>query len=409
MKMNETRIQEIETRIAELDGVIEQSQSIEEIRAVGEEKKTLREERDIIIEKRIQTLQDINAGKVEVRTIQKPEEALKVENRELEMKQALEQRGEDLKKGKSVSFAVEELKELRAITIASSDLVVEKKYSTTLNDSFGEVSGTIDVVNAVVLNGGESYRKGFVKGYGEADYTTETGNYFETDPEFDYVDINKVKITAYTEITDEALKLPNVQYQAYVAQNIQTAIRKKISKMILTGTGTNSFVGIFNAPTNVLPTASDLGVSAIDADTLDDIVFAYGGDEEVEGTATLFLSKADLAAFAAIRDNEGRKLFTINPRGNTGTISSAGSFNVPYIINSAAPALSASATANNTYCMAYGVPVNYEMPIFSNLTVEESRDYKFRTGQVAYRASIWAGGNVAAHKGFVRVKKVAAT
>jgi HK97 family phage major capsid protein len=269
------------------------------------------------------------------------------------------------------------------------------------------VSGTIDVVNAVVLNGGESYRKGFVKGYGEGAYTAEDGNYHETDPEFDYVDINKVKITAYTEITDEALKLPNVAYQSYVAQNIQTAIRKKISKMILTGNGTNSFVGIFNAPANVIPTASDLGIDAIGPDTLDDIVFAYGGDEEVEGVATLFLSKADLAAFSAIRDQEGRKLYTINPRGNTGTISSAGSFNVPYIINSAVPALSKQATTVNTYCMAYGVPVNYEMPIFSNLTVEESRDFKFRTGQVAYRASIWAGGNVAAHKGFVRVKKVA--
>jgi HK97 family phage major capsid protein len=121
------------------------------------------------------------------------------------------------------------------------------------------------------------------------------------------------------------------------------------------------------------------------------------------------LSKRDLAAFAAVRDAEGRKLYTITPRGNTGTISSAGSFNVPYIINSAAPALSDSATATGTYCMAYGIPANYEMPIFSNLTVEESRDYKFRTGQIAYRGVIWAGGNTAKHKGFIRVKKVAAT
>jgi HK97 family phage major capsid protein len=402
------RMQEIETRMAELESIVAESQSIEEVRTAKDEAKALVEERQLLVEK-AQVAQDLNAGKLEVRKIDKPEEGLKVENKEQQVKQLIEQRGADLKAGKSVTFAINELPELRAVTIASGDLVIEKKYSTSLNDSFGEVSGTIDVVNAVVLNGGESYRKGFVKGYGEGDYTAETGNYHETDPEFDYVDINKVKITAYTEITDEALKLPNVAYQSYVAQNIQTAIRKKISKMILTGNGTNSFVGIFNAPTNVIPTSTDLGISAIDADTLDDIVFAYGGDEEVEGVATLFLSKKDLAAFASIRDNEGRKLYTINPRGNTGTISSAGSFNVPYIINSAAPALSVAGTATDTYCMAYGVPVNYEMPIFSNLTVEESRDFKFRTGQVAYRASIWAGGNVASHKGFVRVKKVAAT
>ena len=406
--MIEKRMQEIDARIAELQEVVADSQDIEEVKASNDEAKVLIEERKLLIEKS-KVAQDIQDGKIEARKMDKIEEGSTMENKEKQVQDLMEQRGSELKAGKAVQFALGELTELRATTVASGDLVVEKKYSTTLNDSLGEVSSTIDAVNAVVLSGGESYRKGFVKGYGEGGVVGETADYTEADPEFDYVDINKVKITAYAEITDEALKLPNVNYQAYVAQNIQTAIRKKISRMILAGTGTNSFVGIFSAPTNVIPTASDLTISGIDGDTLDDIVFGYGGDEEVEGVATLFLSKRDLAAFAAVRDAEGRKLYTITPRGNTGTISSAGSFNVPYIINSAAPALSESGTANGTYCMAYGIPANYEMPIFSNLTVEESRDYKFRTGQIAYRGVIWAGGNTAKHKGFIRVKKVAAT
>lgn len=407
--MIEKRMQEIDSRMAELEAVVTDSQSIEEVRSAKDEVKALIEERALLAEK-AQAAKDIDAGKVEVRTIQKPEEGPKMENKEFEMQQKMEQRGADLKSGRAVTFGLAEMPELRAVTIASSNLVVQKKYSNDLNPSTGEVSSTIDAVQAVVLDGGESYRKGFVKGYGEGDYTGEAGNYAESDPVFDYVDINKAKITAYTEITDEAMKLPNVNYQALVAQNITTAIRKKISKQILVGAGgSNSLVGIFNAPDNVLPDATDLSIAEIDADTLDDIVYGYGGDEEVEGVATLILSKKDLAKFAAIRDNEGRKLYTITPRGNTGTISSAGSFNVPYIINSAAPALSSDATANGTYCMVYGNLNNYEMPIFSQLTVEESRDFKFRSGQLAYRGSIWAGGNVASFKGFVRVKKVAAT
>ena len=405
--MIEKRMQEIDARIEELQAIVADSQDIEEVKVSNEEAKALIEERKLLIEKS-KVAQDIQDGKINARKMHNTEEVQNMENKDKQV-DVMEQRGAELKAGKAVQFALGELTELRATTVASGDLVVEKKYSTTLNDSTGEVSSTIDAVSAVVLNGGESYRKGFVKGYGEGGVVGETADYTEADPEFDYVDINKVKITAYAEITDEALKLPNVNYQAYVAQNIQTAIRKKISRMILAGTGTNSFTGIFSAPANVIPTASDLGISGIDADTLDDIVFNYGGDEEVEGVATLFLSKRDLAAFAAVRDAEGRKLYTITPRGNTGTISSAGSFNVPYIINSAAPALSDSATATGTYCMAYGIPANYEMPIFSNLTVEESRDYKFRTGQIAYRGVIWAGGNTAKHKGFIRVKKVAAT
>jgi HK97 family phage major capsid protein len=405
--MIESRVKEIDFRMSELESIVAESQSIEEVRVAKEEAKTLIEERQLLIEK-VQTAQDINAGKLEFRTIQKPEEGMKVENREQQMMDKFEQRGAELKKGKSVSFDLNELAELRAVTVASSNLVVQKKYSDTLNQAYNEVSGLIDAVSAVPLSGGESYRKGFIKGYGEGDYTAETANYVENDPQFDYVDINKAKITAYTELTDEALRLPNVNYQALVAQNITTAIRKKISRMILAGAGgSNAFTGIFNAPDNVIPDATDVSISIIDENTLDDIVYNYGGDEDVEGVATLILSKADLAAFAAIRGSDGNRLYTITPRGNTGTISSNGSFNVPYIINSAAPALSAIGTANGTYCMAYGNLNNYEMPIFSNLTVEESRDFKFRTGQLAYRGVIWAGGNVASFKGFIRVKKVA--
>lgn len=322
-----------------------------------------------------------------------------------------EQRGADLKNRKAIVVPMEASAEERAVTIASSNLVVQKKYSNTLNETFNEVSSLIDNVSAVPLNGGESYTKGFEVSFDEADYTTETGAYTDGDPVTDYVEIGKAKITAYTEITDEAQKLPNVDYQALVVKNVRIAIRKKITKQIILGAGgANAITGIFNAPVNVIPTASDLEVSAIDEDTLDTIVFGYGGDEDVEGGASLILNKSDLAAFAAVRLSDGKKAYKIKLErgGNAGTISSEDSFEVPFIINSACPALSLAGTAVDTYCMAYGKLMAYEMPIFSQLTIEESRDFKFSTGQIAYRGAIWAGGNVASYKGFVRIKKVAA-
>jgi HK97 family phage major capsid protein len=330
------------------------------------------------------------------------------EKREKELEQKFDQRGADLKAKKAVTFELEEMPELRATSIGGGKLVVPKKYSNTLNETFNEVSGVIDTVNAVPLNGGESYEKGFVVSYGEGDYTSETGDYVETDPKFDYVNIGKAKITAYSEMTDESQKLPNVDYQAYVRRNIVTALRKKISRQIIAGTGAaNMITGIFKAPVNVIPTETDLEVSDIDETTLDKIVFGYGGEEEVEGGAYLFLNKKDLAAFAALRNSDGKKVYKITLNGNTGTISSDESYQVRFIINSACPALSDSGTAADAYCMAYGMPAVYEMPIFSAVEVQESRDYKFRSGQIAYRGSVWVGGNVAAYKGFVRVKKAA--
>ena len=325
--------------------------------------------------------------------------------------EVFEQRGASLRDSKAIEVPMVETEEERALTVGSSNLVVQKKYSNTLANTFNEVSGLIDNVAAVPLMGGESYTKAFEVSFDEGDYTTETGAYTDGDPVTDYVEIGKAKITAYSEITDEAQKLPNLDYQALVVKNIRIAIRKKITKQIILGAGgSNAITGIFNAPTKVIPTATDLEVSAIDIDTLDDIVFGYGGDEDVEGSAGLILSKADLAAFAATRMTDGKKAYkiTLATGGNMGSISSEGSFQVPFIINSACPALSAAATAADTYCMAYGKFQTYEMPVFSQLTVQESKDFKFSTGQVAYRGSVWAGGNVASYKGFIRVKKVAA-
>jgi HK97 family phage major capsid protein len=331
------------------------------------------------------------------------------EKREKDLGAKYEKRGADLKAKRSVTYDLDEIPELRATTIGSGTLVAEKKYSNTLNPTFSEVSRVIDVVNAVPLMGGESYEKGFEVSTGEGDYTTETGDYSETDPVFDYVSINKAKITAYTEMSDEAMKLPNVDYQSRVRNSITKAIRKKISKQILVGAGgANALTGIFNAPTKVIPLSSDIEIPEIDADTLDNIVINYGGDEEVEGMGYLVLSKKDLAAFASVRTADGKKQYKIKVNGNTGTISSDESFEVPFIINSVCPALSAAGTADGTYCMVYGMMQAYEMPVFSALTVEESRDFKFKSGQVAYRGSVWAGGNVAMYKGFVRVKKVVA-
>ena len=43
--------------------------------------------------------------------------------------------------------------------------------------------------------------------------------------------------------------------------------------------------------------------------------------------------------------------------------------------------------------------------IFSPVEIKKSYDYKFKDGMIAYRASVFAGGNTTAYRGFMRVKK----
>jgi HK97 family phage major capsid protein len=216
------------------------------------------------------------------------------------------------------------------------------------------------------------------------------------------VTITKSKLTAYTEITEELEKLPNVDYQAEVIKNITTSLKKKLSLEILKGNGSaNNFTGIFSNNALALQDTEDLVVSEIDENTLDDIIFAYGGSEDVEGGAVLILNKNDLRAFARLRTEEGRKVHTIDYVNRTID-------GIPYIINSNTGAISNPATSEGTYAMAYGALKNYEVAVFSPVEIAKSNDYKFKQGIICYKASVFVGGNVVGYQGFVRVKKGAA-
>lgn len=298
--------------------------------------------------------------------------------------------------------------EKRAVTVAASNIVVPKHTSNTINPTFNEVSALIDRVHTVTIVGGEAYSQPYIKGYGTGDYTEEGADYADAEPVFGYAEIGKTKVTAYAEDTEEIRKLPAANYDAVVQGGISKAMRKKITREIMVGDGaSNHFTGIFHNPSDaakqVIDPATDLEVAEIGVDTLDDIIFTYGGDEDVEDAAVLILSKKDLRAFAKLRGTDKKKLHDIKTNGNMGTIDG-----IPFIINSACKAVSDAGTAAGAYCMAYGSLSNYQKVIFSDVDIQFSTDYKFKQGNIAHRGSVFMGGNVVAHNGFLRVKKAGA-
>ena len=319
---------------------------------------------------------------------------------------AFTERGAAAKAGQAIQYSARTLshKVKNALSVKSTAPVVHT--APDIKETFNNVSGLIDSVKIVPLIGGETYSRGFVKSYGDGgDVTAEGAAYSNNEPVFGYVSIEKQKVTAYTEEPEEMAKLPNADYDGVIEQSVTRAIRRKITRQIVNGDGTTGTIkGIFYNPTNanddVIDRNTDLTLKEIDTDTLDDIVYAYGGDEDVEAVATLILNKKDLKAFAKLRDKQGRKVYTIVNNGNSGTIDG-----VPFIINSACNVISAEKTATTPYCMAYGVLENFELAIFSDINARKSEDFKFSTGQTAYRASTFVGGAVAARNGFIRVKR----
>jgi len=298
------------------------------------------------------------------------------------------------------------LKEKRTVMVSSSGtissgIILPKHQASDIRPTFGEVSSLIDRVTIKPLLGGESFTQPYVKGYGEGSYKGEGENYADAEPTFGYAEINKAKVTAYAEDSEEVLRLPAAAYDAEVQKGIRIAVRKKLAREILFGTGgTNELVGIFSVNANAIKPETDLPLATIDNNTLDEIIFSYGGDEEVEDAAVLILNKKDLKAFSRLRTTDGKKFHDIKTNGNTGTIDG-----IPFIINSACYALTDDDTPNNAYCMAYGPLSNYMLVIFSDLEIKRSEDFKFKQGMIAHRGSVFVGGNVVSKNGFLRIKK----
>lgn len=323
---------------------------------------------------------------------------------------AFEERGAAVKAGKGVKFAAKNIARGVNASLSVSQTAPVTHTANDVKETFNDVSSLIDRVKAVPLNGGETYTRGFVKSYGNGGGmgTSEGGSYAGNEPTFGYVTIEKQKVTAYTEEPEEMVKLPNADYDGVVESSVTRAIRRIITRQIINGDGTTGNIkGIFYNPASasddVIDRNTDITLSAIDETTLDNIIYSYGGDEDVEAVATLILNKADLKAFALLRDDLGRKVYTIVNNGNSGTIDG-----VPFIINAACDAVSATKTSATPYCMAYGVLENFELAVFSDIDARKSEDFKFSTGQIAYRASAFVGGAVAAHNGFIRVKRASA-
>ena len=372
-------IEEVKKELQNIIDKLNDENNNEDTQTLEEEarKLTKRLEELTNMEERKKIAESINNNMVEAQKITDVND----EEARNQAKVQIEQRAKDLKEG-------------RAIQVSSNSLLLPKKQSTEITDKFNEVSTLVDEVKIMQINGGESYQVPYVKSYGEGDQTDEGKDYHETEPEFAYADINKIKLTAYTEITEEAEKLPDADYVKLVEDNIDIALKKKMIENIVNGNGTKSFIGILNNTKEITEKAK-IEIEKIDNDTLDEIVFSYGGDEDVEQNACLILSKEDLKAFSKLRTTDGRKLHNIDVKNKTIDT-------IHYITCSRLKPISKDGTDGN---MIYGSLSNYEIGIFSNKEIMQSKDYKFKQGITAYRGSVMAGGNTIKLNGFLIIKK----
>lgn len=316
------------------------------------------------------------------------------EERKAKTVEEIEKRATALKSGNKATF------EVRAV--ASTQTAMTDLASGEINPTFAQV-GTLDkLVNEVHLEGAgcESYKKLFAKTIGEGGITAEGNPYTDAEPTFDYAAINKIKITAYAEVNEEVEKLPPARYVAEIENAVINAWRKKLVQQIVNGSGTDELVGIVNAPAKIITADQRKTVAAIDENTLDNIIFDYGGDENVEGDATLILNKLTLKEFAKVKGTDKKRAYEIVVHGNTGTING-----IPFVCTSKLAAF--GNVSNGAPYMLYGKLKGYELAYFDELEVAKSTDYKFKDGVIAFKVCGFVGGSPAMYNGFISVQKAA--
>ncbi len=303
-----------------------------------------------------------------------------------------EERGSLLMKGQEVKFSALEVSKAlflpqspveKSVTLATGTLAQPTGAGTNIRDPLGSgVGAIIDQVYVQDLTGMASYPGAlcdleFDASGAKVATAAGTARTASDDPTFGVAKIAPYELTTTSYVDRNISRLTPANYYAKVFAMAMRAMRRDTVKMIFNGDGqssNNDMYGIKTA-TNVAgsPIYATMEVDAVDADLLTELMFAYGGDEELGGNCRLYLNKADLLALGKLRGtNEKRRLFDIVPDAgtpNTGTIREGGTI-VPYSIASNLTALSGSSQGSAAIqTMVYGDPMNYELGLFGDYTV----------------------------------------
>lgn len=347
-----------------------------------------------------------------------------------EEKDKAAERGSALMKGQEVKFSVQEVRKAlfvpgaveKSVTLATGTLAQPTGAGTNIRDPLGNgVGAIIDQVYVQDLTGMASYLEPYVISEFDAsgaDVATAAGTArtASSDPTFGVAKISPYELTTTSYVDRNISRLTPANYYAKTFAMAMRALRRDTVKMIFNGDGQSTNNDMFGIKTakNVAGSTifSTLNVTAVDADLLTNLMFAYGGDEELGGNCRLYLNKADLLALGKLRGtNEKRRLFDIVPDAgnpNTGTIREGGTI-VPYSIASNLTALSSSSAGSSAIqTMVYGDPMNYELGLFGDYTVRVDESVKAVERMLTILGDAMVGGNLIVDKGFV-VATVAAT
>lgn len=322
-----------------------------------------------------------------------------------------EQRAAQIQKEGKMTISATEVRSAiaqRSTTIATDTLLKPTKSGTEIHDNLNPVSSIIDQVSVVDATGAAAYEEAYVKAEPTANKKEDGKPATDSDAQFRVAKLSPSLINVTSYVSRNIQRVSPLAYEAKIKSLALKALRRKIAELVVNGN--DEVFGIKTAKNTKNENISKellVDAATFDADTLSKIVFAYGGNDELGGNARLFLTKADLQAFGAVRGtNEKKAIYEITPdpqNPNIGTIKEGGLI-VPYTICSSLTALAgAKKGAAKIQTMLYGDPANFELALFGDYSVEVYKETKAVEGMLTIIGEQMAGGNVIVDGGFVIV------
>lgn len=373
------RLQEIEKRLAELNGLVETETDTEKLAAYEKEVRSLIQEKgEILGEQRAAARAAAKAAFTDPvnTTIENP-----VDDAEARAK-------EFITSGKTFIPA----EQARSVLVSSGNLATPTSVSLGIKDQMNKVPAILSSILVENHKGEGEHQVAYVKTEAEAVGRTEGTAPNNTGSAFGFVKIKPYAIVCVDYISNLIRDRSPIEYKAKAEALALKAVRKKVIDIVINGvTESGSLVtyGMVNGvDKNGDAMYQSLALSsAIGPGTLRAIVLNYGSDETIDGPATLILNKDQLQLFGAVRGtNEKAPLYkiTYDEGSVTEGVISEGGTSVRFAISNKLPAGK----------MLYGILVNYELDLFSDVKVEIDGSYKFAEGMDTIRATADVGGNI---------------
>lgn len=292
--------------------------------------------------------------------------------------------------------------EARALLLSGGTTAAPQGAQTEINSMQGpRYSSIVDLMAFEDATGMGTYVVPYVASEGEAyDSTEGSANSTESGATFSKVTLTPTEISTLAYISKQIAKTTPSKYEEKTKEVSANALRRKLSKKAVDAVYASALAASKEVAKNTTS-----GV-AITESTLRELVFAYDGDEGVDGTAVLFLNKADLTAFGKVRGtNEKKAVYEIIPdtgNPNTGVIKDGGTI-VNYCINKNCNAFDGNKNAS-AKTMMYGNPKNILCAMWGGMEIETSKDYKFAEGLLSVRGDLMGDVDLVVKNGFVVLK-----